>query len=36
MRKIFTIAILALSINAFAQNVPAYVPTNGLMGWWPH
>lgn len=30
MKKIFTIAILALSINAFAQ-----VPTNGLVGYWP-
>ena len=30
MRKIFTIAILALSINAFAQ-----VSTNGLVGYWP-
>jgi hypothetical protein len=30
MKKIFTITILALSINAFAQ-----VPTNGLIGFWP-
>lgn len=30
MRKIFTIAILALSINAFSQ-----IPTSGLIGWWP-
>jgi hypothetical protein len=30
MRKIFTIAILALSFNAFAQ-----IPTNGLIGYWP-
>lgn len=30
MRKIFTIVILALSINAFAQ-----IPTNGLIGWYP-
>lgn len=30
MRNIFTIAILALSINAFAQ-----VPTTGLVGYWP-
>lgn len=34
MKKLFTIAILALSINAFAQ-LPSYVPTNGLIGWWP-
>jgi hypothetical protein len=30
MRKIFTIAIIALSVNAFAQ-----IPTNGLVGYWP-
>jgi len=30
MKKIFTIAILALSINAFSQ-----IPTSGLIGWWP-
>ena len=30
MKKIITIAILAISINAFAQ-----IPTNGLVGYWP-
>jgi hypothetical protein len=30
MRKIFTIAIIALTMNVFAQ-----VPTNGLVGYWP-
>jgi hypothetical protein len=30
MRKIFTIAIIALSMNVFGQ-----VPTNGLVGYWP-
>jgi hypothetical protein len=34
MKKIILLASLALSINAFAQ-VPSYVPTNGLQGWWP-
>jgi hypothetical protein len=34
MRKIFTIAILAFSINAYAQ-LPSYVPPNGLKGFWP-
>jgi len=34
MKKIILLASLALSINAFAQ-VPSYVPTNGLVGWWP-
>lgn len=30
MRKLFTIVIVALSLNAFAQ-----IPTNGLVGYWP-
>lgn len=30
MRKFFTMAIIALSINAFAQ-----IPSNGLIGWYP-
>ncbi|MBI4646312.1 MAG: hypothetical protein HY738_06865, partial [Bacteroidia bacterium] len=30
MKKFFTIAILALSVNAFPQ-----IPTNGLVGYWP-
>ena len=34
MKKLLTIAILALSINAFTQ-VPSYLPTNGLVGYWP-
>jgi hypothetical protein len=34
MKKIILLASLAFSINAFAQ-VPSYVPTNGLVGWWP-
>jgi hypothetical protein len=34
MRKIFTIAILAFSINAFAQT-PSYVPSTNLLGWYP-
>jgi hypothetical protein len=28
-------AILGLTAAAVAQNVPSYVPTNGLVGWWP-
>jgi hypothetical protein len=34
MKKIILLASLAFSINAIAQ-VPSYVPTNGLVGWWP-
>jgi hypothetical protein len=30
-----TLAILAISANVIAQNVPSYIPTNGLVGWWP-
>ena len=28
------LAILTFCINAYSQ-VPNYVPTNGLVGWWP-
>jgi hypothetical protein len=37
MKLFFKIAILLLG-NTYmtsAQNVPSYVPTNGLVGWWP-
>ena len=34
MKKIIILVSLAFSINAFAQT-PNYVPTNGLVGWWP-
>lgn len=30
-----TIAIFGLTIVTFGQIVPSYVPTNGLVGWWP-
>ena len=33
MKKIFLLISLLLSINAVAQ-VPSYVPTTGLKGWW--
>jgi hypothetical protein len=32
---LFTLAIIAISANVIAQNVPSYIPTNGLVGWWP-
>jgi hypothetical protein len=28
-------ALLNLAGGAFAQTIPSYVPTNGLVGWWP-
>ncbi len=37
MTKIYSFLILAIvfASNAMAQNIPSYVPTNGLVGWWP-
>jgi len=29
------IVALLFATNLTAQNVPNYVPTNGLVGWWP-
>jgi hypothetical protein len=29
------VATLGLAAATIAQNVPSYVPTNGLVGWWP-
>jgi hypothetical protein len=37
-KKIFfltAVATLSLTTATIAQNVPNYVPTNGLVGWWP-
>jgi len=35
-KRIVLLSFIALSsIPAFAQNVPSYVPSNGLVGWWP-
>ncbi len=34
MKKIFLILSILFSINSVAQ-VPYYVPSNGLIGWWP-
>lgn len=34
MKKILTLLLISSSINSFAQ-VPSYVPTNGLVGYWP-
>ena len=27
--------MISLSIKTMAQTIPSYVPTNGLVGWWP-
>ena len=29
------IAIFGLATITMAQTIPSYVPTNGLVGWWP-
>lgn len=29
------VATLGLTVATMAQNVPSYVPTSGLVGWWP-
>lgn len=29
------VATLGLTASTMAQSVPSYVPTNGLVGWWP-
>jgi hypothetical protein len=34
MKNLFAICLLALAFNSFAQ-IPSYVPTNGLVGYWP-
>ncbi len=38
MKKAFLflgISVLLFSTSAVAQNLPAYLPSNGLVGWWP-
>jgi hypothetical protein len=34
MKSLFTSILLTLSVTTFAQ-IPSYVPSNGLVGWWP-
>jgi hypothetical protein len=33
--SIFILLLLCSASFSFAQNVPSYVPTNGMVGWWP-
>ncbi len=35
MKKLLLILIISVSISVTAQTIPSYVPTNGLVGWWP-
>jgi hypothetical protein len=32
---LITITVIVFVTTTIAQNVPSYVPTNGLIGWWP-
>lgn len=34
MKKLFTLLFIGIA-SLYAQTVPSYVPTNGLVGWWP-
>jgi len=33
--SVMMLAIFCIVTSSFGQNVPNYVPTNGLVGWWP-
>jgi len=35
MKKLLLLLSLFIAASSYAQNVPVYVPTNGLVGWWP-
>ena len=35
MKKVFLLLTILTSQIALAQNVPSYVPSNGLLAWWP-
>jgi len=35
MKKTLLFIALSVSLFSFNQTVPNYVPTNGLIGWWP-
>lgn len=37
MKKILllTAAVATAVVSAYSQNIPSYVPTDGLVGWWP-
>jgi len=35
MRLILTTLVLLTILPALHAQVPSYVPTNGLVGWWP-
>ena len=36
MKKLYVALVLTLFVlPIFAQNIPSYVPKDGLVGWWP-
>jgi hypothetical protein len=34
MKQLLTLLFIGIA-SLYAQTVPSYVPTNGLVGWWP-
>ena len=34
MKTILTLTIILMTLNGFSQNLPSYVPNNGLVGFW--
>jgi hypothetical protein len=35
LNQLFLLMATICSLNAIAQTIPSYVPTTGLVGWWP-
>ena len=34
-KQLLFVVSIVLTATFYAQNIPSYVPTNGLVGWWP-
>ena len=34
-KQLLFVVSIVLTATLYAQNIPSYVPTNGLVGWWP-
>ena len=34
-KQLLFVVTIILTATFYAQNIPSYVPTNGLVGWWP-
>jgi hypothetical protein len=35
LNQLFLLMATICSLNAIAQTIPSYIPTSGLVGWWP-